>query len=57
MSLVCRPENSHISDKIERVPTGLQKFPDEQDVHRLSRQWMINIMFTIVGDEIARWVN
>ena len=30
--------------------------PDDQDIQRLPRQWIVNVIFTIVGDDFRRWV-
>ena len=31
--------------------------PDERDIHRLPRQWIINVVYTIVGDSFGTWVS
>jgi len=30
--------------------------PDERDIRRLPRQWIINIIYSIVGDPFRNWV-
>ena len=31
--------------------------PDDRDLHRLPRQWVINVIYTVVGDSFQDWVN
>jgi hypothetical protein len=31
--------------------------PEEKDMHRLPRQWIVNMLFTIVGEPISAWVS
>ena len=31
-------------------------FPDQKDIHKLPRQWVVNILYTIVGRPFADWV-
>ena len=38
-------------------PESFQYFPDAQDIDKLSRQWVINVAYTVVGDAFKDWVN
>ena len=31
--------------------------PDERDLHRLPRQWVISVIFTVVGAPFEEWVH
>lgn len=31
-------------------------FPEQKDIHKLPRQWVVNVMYTIVGRPFAQWV-
>ncbi len=31
--------------------------PDERDLHRLPRQWVISVIFTVVGAPFEEWVS
>ena len=35
----------------------MQFLPEERDLHRLPRQFIVNVLFTVVGNDIVRWVN
>ena len=30
--------------------------PDANDIHRLPRQWIINVIYTLIGAPFANWV-
>ena len=47
----------HILAIARSHPNVLQYLPDELDWHRLPRQWLINVLNTIIGREFADWVN
>jgi hypothetical protein len=32
-------------------------FPDLRDIHRLPRQFVVNVVFTVVGKPISDWVS
>ena len=34
----------------------LQHLPEERDMHRLPRQFVVNVLYTILGDQVADWV-
>ena len=31
--------------------------PDERDIPKLPRQWIINVIYSIVGDDLREWVS
>ena len=31
--------------------------PDDKDIHRLPRQWLANVIYSIVGDSFGAWVS
>ena len=31
--------------------------PDDRDVPKLPRQWIINVIYSIVGDDLREWVS
>ena len=37
----------------KRVKTYL---PDERDMHKVPRQWIVNIVYMIVGEPFSKWV-
>ena len=34
----------------------LNYLPDETDIYKLPRQWVVNVAYTIVGDEFSEWI-
>ena len=38
-------------------PVVKEYLPDEKDIPRLPRQWLINMLFTVVGEDFETWVN
>lgn len=49
---------------IERILEKAQQWlevwnylPDERDIHRLPRQWLINVIFTLVGEPFQEWTD
>ena len=34
----------------------MQSLPDEQDIMRFPKQYLINVIFTIVGNSFSQWV-
>ena len=38
-------------------PQVVHYLPDAKDVPRLPRQWILNVVFTVVGRPFADWVN
>ena len=43
--------------KAEETPAVFAYFPDRRDFSRLPRQWIANVLFTILGQPIADFVN
>ena len=39
-----------------KCPEVENYLPDEKDLHRLPRQWLANVIYTIVGEEFQHWV-
>ena len=39
-----------------RNPAVNNYLPDEKDLHRLPRQWLANVIYTLVGEEFQNWV-
>ena len=37
-------------------PILAEYLPDERDISRLPRQWIVNLIYTIVGDDFKKWV-
>ncbi len=35
---------------------GEQFMPDERDIPKLPRQWVVNLAYTLIGDEFRDWV-
>ena len=31
--------------------------PDDRDISKLPRQWIINVIYSIVGDDLREWVS
>ena len=52
-------EGLSIKDILARTkdhPQVLKYLPDQQDWHRLPRQWLINLFTTVVGKPFSDWV-
>ena len=47
----------HIFARAQDHPNVLHFLPDEQDWHRLPRQWVINVFNSVIGKPFAEWVN
>ena len=45
----------HILARLEHHPEVEQYLPDDQDRHRIPRQWAINIFHSVVGKPFAVW--
>ena len=43
--------------KAEETPAVFAYFPDRRDFSRLPRQWIANVLFTVLGQPIADFVN
>ena len=37
--------------------TVCQHLPDERDLSRLPRQWIVNVVYSIIGDPFRIWVS
>ena len=37
-------------------PRLVDYLPDERDISRLPRQWIVNLIYTLVGDNFKKWV-
>jgi hypothetical protein len=46
-----------ILEKAGDWPDVWQYLPDERDMHRLPRQWLINVIYTVVGKPFQDWVD
>lgn len=31
--------------------------PDERDISRLPRQWIVNVVYSLVGDPFRQWIS
>ena len=38
-------------------PAVMNALPIEKEIHKLTRQYLINVIYTIVGDNFVEWVN
>ena len=45
-----------ILEKADDWPAVWKYLPDERDMHRLPRQWIISVIYTVVGEPFADWV-
>ena len=43
-------------EKAVQFPGLNDYLPDGPDRDRISRQWLINVIYTIVGEDFANWV-
>ena len=41
----------------KNYPIMKQYLPDDNDIHRLPRNFLINLMFTIIGLEVKEYVS
>ena len=52
-------ENLTVKDIIAKAgqfPECELYFPESKDYHKLPRQWIINTIYTLVGEPFAKWV-
>ncbi len=42
--------------ELQRHAVAADYLPEEDDLHRLPRQWLINVAYTLVEQEFADWV-
>ena len=40
----------------QQYPIITDYLPDKRDIARLPRQWIVNLIYTLVGDDFKRWV-
>ena len=40
----------------EQYPILADYLPDQRDISRLPRQWIVNLIYTLVGDDFKHWV-
>ena len=40
----------------KKNPQVSSYLPDDKDIHRLPRQWLANVIYTLVGDDFGAWV-
>ena len=40
----------------KKRPQVSSYLPDDKDIHRLPRQWLVNVIYTLVGDDFGAWV-
>ena len=37
-------------------PEVYDYLPDQQEIHRVPKEWICNVCYSVVGEEFARWV-
>ena len=42
---------------VKDYPNIMQFLPDEKEIHLLPRQWIANVIYTVVGQDFEDWVN
>ena len=45
-----------ILNKIREYPEVNEYLPDDRDMHKVPRQWLINVAYTVIGEPFAAWV-
>ena len=40
----------------KKNPQVSSYLPDDKDIHRLPRQWLANVIYTLVGNDFGAWV-
>ena len=43
-------------EMVKNYPAIMQYLPDEKEIHLLPRQWIANVIYTIVGKDFEDWV-
>ena len=46
-----------ILDFGRKVDLVRHHLPDDRDIAKLPRQWIVNVIYSIVGDDFRRWVS
>ena len=52
-------ENISVKNMMQEAskdPNIMQYLPDEQEIHLLPRQYLANVIYTVVGERFAAWV-
>lgn len=47
----------NILAKMKKYPQVLSYLPGDKDLGRLPRNFCVNLLYSIVGEEITRWVS
>ena len=53
-------EGLSIQDILEKVGNSqavVKHLPDERDIHKVPRQWIINVSYALLGPEFSNWVD
>ena len=60
--MLCVPQYENLS--IYRILEQARKtaqvnnyLPEDRDMHKVPRQWLINVTYTLVGEPFSNWVN
>ena len=48
---------SHILEQARKTPTVSNYLPEDRDMHKVPRQWLINVAYTLVGNAFAASVS
>jgi hypothetical protein len=48
---------AHIMDCVMKIPEALLHLPDLRELPKVPKPWLVNIVYSVVGDEFALWVN
>ena len=43
-------------EMVKNYPAIMQYLPDEKEIHLLPRQWIANVIYTVVGKDFEDWV-
>ena len=47
---------SRILEQARKTPEINAFLPEDRDMHKVPRQWLINVAYTILGDPLRDWV-
>ena len=50
LNIVCILEQARKTDRVNFY------LPEDRDMHKVPRQWLINIVYTIIGNPFSEWV-
>ena len=45
-----------ILEKVRENPEVNKYLPDDRDMHKVPRQWLINVAYTVMGEPFSTWV-